>query len=184
MRLFIAIEFSDRVRSLLEQVQAALRPRCDGVRWVRTEQLHLTAKFLGEVKDAKIPAVTDAVSRAAERAVSFTMEVSGCGCFPTGGPVRIVWTGLREKTGALTRCVEQLEAELEKIGFPRERRAFSPHVTIGRLREDRSRDGIRSAVGVHTFEPLRQEVSSITLMSSVLSPAGPTYAVVSKADLG
>jgi 2'-5' RNA ligase len=180
----VAIEFSDRVRSVLEQVQAALRPKCDGVRWVRPEQLHVTAKFLGEVKDAKVVAVTEAVARAAEQAASFNMEASGCGCFPPRGPVRIVWAGLREETGALTRCVEQVEEELGRIGYPRERRPFSPHVTIGRVRDDRSRGGIRSAAEAFTFDPAEQEVSSITLMSSVLSPTGPTYTGVSKVDLG
>ena len=150
VRLFVAIEFSDRVRSVLQDIQDALRPKCDGVRWVRAQQLHLTAKFLGEVKDPEVPAVGEAVARAAAQAAAFTMEVGGCGCFPTGGPVRIVWTGLGEETGALGRCVEAVEAELEKIGFAKERRPFSAHVTIGRVREDRSLGGIRSTVSATT----------------------------------
>ena len=184
MRLFVAIEFSDRIRSVLENVQAALRPKCDGVRWVRPEQLHLTAKFLGEVPDGKVSAVAEAVARAAAAVTSFTMEVSGCGCFPPRGAVRIVWVGLREEAGALARCVETVEEELQKIGFSRERRPFSPHVTIGRVREGRSHGGIRSAAEAFTFGPTEQAVSSITLMSSVLSPKGPTYTAVRKVDLG
>lgn len=184
VRLFVAIEFSDRVRSVLQDIQDALRPKCDGVRWVKPQQLHLTAKFLGEVKDPEVPAVCEAVARAAAQAAAFTMEVGGCGCFPTGGPVRIVWAGLGEQTGALGRCVEGLEAELEKIGFAKERRPFSAHVTIGRVREDRSHGGIHSTVSAFTFDAVEQAVSAITLMSSVLSPQGPTYTVVSKVALG
>ncbi|MFQ5590436.1 MAG: RNA 2',3'-cyclic phosphodiesterase [Phycisphaerae bacterium] len=183
MRLFVAIEFSDRVRSVLERAQTALRRKCEGVRWVRPEQLHLTAKFLGEVRDATVSIVGEAVARAAQRSGSFTMTVSGCGCFPQRGPVRIVWAGLTEQTGALTHCVDKVEEELEKEGFARERRAFSPHVTIGRVREDRSRGAIRSAAEGFALGPVEQSVSSITLMSSVLSSAGPTYTALRTIEL-
>jgi 2'-5' RNA ligase len=184
MRLFVAIELSDSVRSVVKAVQDGLHPSCDGVRWVPAHQVHVTAKFLGEVPDAKVPDVSNAVARAATKAASFAMQVAGCGCFPPRGPVRIVWVGLREESGALMRCVDTVEDELANIGFAKERRPFSPHVTVGRVRDDRSHGGIRSAVEDFTFDSVEQSVSSITLMSSVLSPKGPTYTAVSKTNLG
>jgi len=184
MRLFVAIELSGSVRAVVKAVQDGLRPSCDGVRWVPVHQVHLTAKFLGEVSDAKVAGVSEAVARAAKAAAPFTMEVAGCGCFPPRGPARIVWVGLREESGALVRCVDVVEEELARLGFAKERRPFSPHVTIGRVRDDRSHGGIRSAVEAFTFDSVEQSVSSITLMSSVLSPKGPTYTAVSKTNLG
>lgn len=184
MRLFVAIEFSDRVRSALGEVQASLAPKCDGVRWVPPEQVHLTAKFLGEVPDRDVNRVAEAVARAAAKAVPCDMEISGCGCFPPRGGVRIVWAGGSEKTGSLAQCVEFVEGELEALGFHKERRPFSPHITIGRVRDDRSGGRLRSTVEAHTFPSLEEEISSITLMSSVLSPKGPTYTPVSRTKLG
>ena len=187
MRLFVAIELSDAVRSALRAAQAALRPQCDGVRWVPPEQLHLTVKFLGEVGDADVPGVCAAVQRAAAASQALAMSVPECGCFPERGPVRIVWVATEEPSGSLAGCVEATERELESLGFARETRAFSPHITIGRVREDRSRGAIRAAVEkfhLADAEAVEQEVSSLTLMSSVLSPKGPTYSVVSRAKLG
>ena len=184
MRLFVAIEFDERVKSVLDNVQTGLGKLCDGVRWIPPHQLHVTVKFLGEVPDPAVNEVAEAVARSAAKAAPFTMEVAGCGCFPPHGAVRIVWTGLQEPSGVLLQGAEAVESELEQIGFKRERRPISPHVTIGRVREDRSHGRIRSAVEAFTFDSVEQSVGSLTLMSSVLSPQGPTYTPVSKTALG
>lgn len=184
MRLFVAIELGEHVQSMLADVQSALKPSCDGVRWIPSAQVHLTAKFLGEVPDRDVNQAAKAVARAAADATPFTMQLAGCGCFPPRGAVRIVWAGVEEASGALLQCIEAVETQLESCGFPKERKRFSPHITIGRVREDRSAGRIRSAVEAHTFSPAQQPVSSITLMSSVLSPKGPTYTPVNVTNLG
>ena len=184
MRLFVAIELDDPIRLALSSAQAELGRQCDGVRWVPAHQLHLTAKFLGEVRDPDVSAVADAVARAAAQAVPCNMTIKGCGCFPRRGPVRIVWAGANEESGALLQCVEAVESELEQIGFAKERRPFSPHMTIGRVREDRSGGQIRAAAEAVTLDAGEQPVRSLTLMSSVLSPQGPTYSAVSRTNLG
>jgi 2'-5' RNA ligase len=184
MRLFVAIELSKRVQSELGNVQTDLSRDCDGVRWIPSHQLHMTVKFLGDVPDRDVTKVSEAVAAAAARAAAFELEIAGCGCFPPRGPARIVWAGANEPTGTLLQCVDNVEGELEPLGFPRERRRFSPHLTIGRVREDRSGGRLRAAVEAYTFDSMEQAVSSVTLMSSVLSPKGPTYTPVSKANLG
>lgn len=184
MRLFVAIELCKSVRAALAEAQAALRPQCDCVRWVLPELLHLTVKFLGEVPDRDVAKVAEAVARAAADATPFDMEIAGCGCFPPRGPVRIVWAGVREESGALLQCVEGVEDELEPLGFARERRRFSSHITIGRVREDRSAGRVRSEVEAYSLRLMEQPVLAVTLMSSVLSPKGPTYTPVSTTKLG
>jgi 2'-5' RNA ligase len=139
------------------------------------------------VGDADVPGVCEAVQRAAAASQSLAMSVAECGCFPERGPVRIVWAATAEPSGRLAGCVEATERELESLGFAREARAFSPHITIGRVREDRSRGAIRAAVeafGLAEAEAVEQDVLSLTLMSSVLSPNGPTYSAASRAKLG
>ena len=184
VRLFVAIELSDPVRSSLRKMQDDLRPRCDDVRWTRPEQLHLTVKFLGEVPDQDVDAVAAAIKSVAADLMPFEMSIAGAGCFPPSGRVRIVWAGLEENTGALQRCVAAVEEELVSLRFPREERSFSPHITVGRVRDDRSGGRVRSLVSGSTLKSVRQSVKQLSLMSSVLAPQGSTYAVVMKADLG
>ena len=112
------------------------------------------------------------------------MRVAELGCFPPRGPVRVIWAGVREETGALLACSEAVDSALELNGFERERRSFSPHLTLGRVREDRSGAVLREAVAHRELAETIQSVASIKVMSSVLSPSGPTYTPVSVANLG
>lgn len=184
MRLFVAILLNDVLRSRLTKAQRGLASRMDDVRWTKPEHLHLTAKFIGEVKDRDVPAVCDAVSWAASKTRRFEMSMAGCGCFPERGPVRVVWAGVKEETGALHDCIDTLESELDSLGYPRERKPFSAHITIGRLREDCSDGKYRSFLEKRSLETQTQTVSSMVLMSSALSSWGPTYAIASTAKFG
>ena len=183
MRLFVAIELSDAVRKALAATQAALKWVCEDVRWIPLEQLHLTVKFLGEVADGDVAAVSEAMESAAAESKPFVMRVGECGCFPERGAVRIVWTKGVEEKGLLAGCVAAVEAQIEPLGFPREHRPFAAHITIGRVREDRSQGKVRTLVQAHSGKVVQQDVLSLTLMSSALSPKGSTYTVVSRAKL-
>ena len=184
MRLFVAIALDDAARQGLFELQRALKgPAGPDVRWTPPQQLHVTLKFLGEVRDADLAAVSKAVELAAAQVPAFEMQLAGAGCFGPRGPVRIVWAGLDEPTGTLQRCAEVVDEEVSQLGFPREHRPFSPHITIGRVKDDRSGGGIRSAVEAASFPAIGQSVDRIKLMSSVLRPQGPLYAVVSEAEL-
>ncbi|RME37523.1 MAG: RNA 2',3'-cyclic phosphodiesterase [Planctomycetota bacterium] len=185
VRLFIAIELDEAVRRELARVQETLKPACRGVRWVKPELLHLTIKFLGEVPDGDVTGVTTAVETAAGASGGFDMDVGGsCGCFPPRGLVRVVWSSVTAEEGVLSRCVEHVERALEQAGFPRERKPFRPHITLGRVRYDDSRGAIRAAVEACTARTIGQRVDRLTVMSSVLSRGGPTYTPVARFDLG
>ncbi|MCH7591641.1 MAG: RNA 2',3'-cyclic phosphodiesterase [Planctomycetes bacterium] len=181
MRLFVAIELSDRVRSVLADVQASLGATSHGIRWIPRDRMHLTLKFLGDVPDRDVDGVAKAVRSVAKELKGFDMEIAGAGCFPPRGPVRIVWAGLQEKSGTLAECAKQLDQGLHPLGFPQELRPFSPHLTLARLRHDDSDGALRTAVEKCTYSPVTQAVSKLTLMSSVLSRKGPTYAPICSA---
>jgi len=143
----------------------------------------VTVKFLGNVADDRVASVCEAVGTAVLGCEPFDLSVGGCGCFPSRGAVRVVWAGVEESTGTLRRCAEMVETALECEGFPREQRAYSPHLTLGRIREDRSEGKIRSAIEKAELPAACEPVDSIVVMSSVLSPQGPAYTVVSRAKL-
>lgn len=184
MRLFVAVELDERVRSVMVDAQKKLGRACDGVRWIRPEQLHMTVKFLGEVEDGRIAEICESAKMAAAECRCLDLRVSACGCFPPRGAVRIVWVGVGGDEGGITPMVQGVESRFESIGFPRETKPFSPHITIGRVRDDRSQGGIRSAAAAHSPEPAVQRVDSLVVMSSVLSRSGSTYTVVSRSRLG
>lgn len=184
MRLFVAIELDHSVRKAIENGQTALKSRCRDVRWVHPSLMHVTVRFLGDVPADRVTTVSDAVAAAAGRSEPFGLIVGRCGCFPPRGAVRTVWVGARDETGAMLRCAEAVNGELQKVGFEPERRPFSAHITLGRVRDDRSRGALREAIEAQAIDELDQPVEAITLMSSVLSPKGPTYSAVSRAKLG
>ena len=184
VRLFVAIEIDQAARKVVRDIQQSLAPKCTGVKWTPPEQVHLTVKFLGDVADGDVAGACEAVSRTTKASTPFELGVEGAGCFPPGGPARIVWIGAGDSSGRLKSLVERVESEMEVLGFLRENRPFSAHLTIGRVKEDRSVGVVRAAVGAAKFKPFVQSVTSVTLMSSVLSPRGPTYTPVHRATLG
>jgi len=184
MRLFAAFLLSESVRSELSRAAAKLARACGGVRWVPAEQLHVTVKFLGDVPDRDVARVVEAMKEGAERAEAFEFGIAGCGCFPPRGPVRIVWAGASEGSEAMTHAANAICEALEAMGFAPESRAWSPHITIGRVKEDSSDGKIRAAAEAYSFPSIRQSVRQVSLMQSTLSPKGSTYVQVGHAALG
>lgn len=184
MRLFIAIELSDEVKAALQASQRMLSAFDRTVRWVTEQQMHLTLKFLGEVADDAVEEINVAAELVAEASSPFEMVVAGSGCFPPRGRVRVVWAGVEESSGVLAACGERCEARYAEIGFDCERRAFSPHLTLGRVREDRTAGKLREAVDGVSIGPLRESVAGLCVFQSTLTPQGARYAIISRHPFG
>lgn len=159
-------------------MQDVLRSRCADVRWTPPDDMHVTVKFLGEVEDGRINGVMAALELAAGQCSGFDLRVAGAGCFPPRGAVRIVWAGVEDPAGAAARCADAVESALEAVGFAREARRFSPHITVGRVGQDRSLGRLRRAVESVTVSPEALEVEALHLMASVRSPRGARYETV------
>lgn len=184
MRCFLAIELPDAIRRELGKLQECLRSVDKAVRWVRPEQIHITLKFLGEVPDAKLPAVCDVPVRAAERFGPFDLEVRGTGCFPPSGSPRVLWAALADIPEALARCQHQCEQAYAELGYTPENRAFKPHLTLGRVREGSSSRGVREAVKEQEgFFGGRFTARELILFQSVLGPGGAKYVPIVRAAL-
>lgn len=180
-RLFTAIELERDLRAEVTRVQAdATRLLHDpGFRIVPASQLHLTLVFLGEVAEPRVTSVRDAMSRDLP-AVPFTLSFEGWGVFPPRGAARVLWLGVEQGRDALQALFDMVSARLADAGVPGERRAFTPHLTLGRWRNSsRSPRPHLPATG-----PVgAQRVTAVTLFQSRLLPRGAEHVAVTRAAL-
>lgn len=142
--------------------------------WVTPGNLHVTLKFLGQVDEARVPAVAGALAAAALGHRVFDVVVRGLGAFPTPVRPRVLWAGLEGDAGRLRALAESVDAACAGLEFPPETRAFAPHVTLGRAREPRRQPALAAALaGPADFGRVR--VDRVALMRSELSPGGSRY---------
>jgi 2'-5' RNA ligase len=182
-RVFIAIELSPDVRKWLEKARVVLEPLMPSgaVRWVHLDGIHITLKFLGEIPANRIDDVRGAMDRSVKGVKPFPLAVEGLGCFPDLHRPRVVWAGVRREP-LLEDLQRRLEEALAATSFPKERRAFSPHLTLGRVKDGLSADSlprVGSAVEKAVMEKsVEMRVSEVILFRSVLRPSGAEYSVL------
>lgn len=186
LRAFIAVPVSDEVRTIVASVEENLRGLGADVKWVDPRNVHLTLKFLGAVEAGRIGAVGSALKSALAGADAPGITVCGAGTFPPGKKsVRVVWLGITEGQAALVEIARRVDDACAALGFAREERPFSPHLTIGRVRRESGRlADLARGVGALEFNPLKVDIDRVNLMRSELSPKGPTYTVLDSFALG
>jgi 2'-5' RNA ligase len=179
MRLFVAVEVDDRTRLVAERVQKQLQ--CAWIsavkaRWVPVDNLHLTVRFIGHVDDARATGIIDALTPPLD-IPPFDIELGGCGAFPPSGPPRVAWIGLTRGLPALAAIHEGLNRRLEPLGFAPERRAFSAHLTLARMKDApaAARRPVRAELERLTVPPVVFAVNRATVFESHLSSKGPRY---------
>src|SRR2546426_241206 len=129
MRAFIAIEIPDDIREAIAETQAKLKNTRAKVSWTKPANIHLTLKFLGEISEEQCAAVQAALTELTTHHSPFTVTVVGAGGFPSARSPRVLWIGCEEPTGVLAALQSEIEAALEKLGFPAEQRGFTAHLT-------------------------------------------------------
>ena len=184
MRCFLAIELPDRIKQQLATLQQTLQAQTTGIRWVRSEQIHLTVKFLGEVADGLVPQVGQVIADVVSRHASFDLHVKNVGCFPSRGSARVAWVGLGDLPQTLVDLHKETETALTDLGFARENRPFKPHLTIGRINDPRTGYDIRRHIERRKdFEAGSFPVSELVLFQSVLQRTGPIHTPIARCPL-
>ena len=179
IRAFVAANLDPGLRDRIARVQERLRESRADVAWVRRENLHLTLKFLGEVEEAALGTVGDAIRQVAARHAPFRLVFSGLGAFPQPRTARVVWVGVGEGAGALAELYAEMEARLEPLGFQREARPFTSHLTLGRVRGPGRREQLAAAVTSMAPDAVGEMLlDRIDLMRSELRPEGARYSVL------
>lgn len=151
---------------------------------VSTRQLHLTVKFLGDTEEGLVPQIVTAIKEATAGLRPFQIRVRGTGAFPSLGRMNVIWVGV-EGAEPIARVADSLEASLDRLGFPRERRPWKAHVTLARVKGGRNLDRVRGILEAHaTADFGTYTVDSVHLKKSVLTPQGAQYSVVETVRLG
>lgn len=174
MRLFVAIEPPEALHRSLKELQRTL-PQ-EGLRLTPPEQLHLTVKFLGETDE--VDRITATLSGIAGRTPPFPLTLGRCGTFPSRGAPRIVWCSLHCPSPALSQLHNHCETHLESLGFPIEKRSFTPHVTLARARKDGPSRRLLEWIEGLSPSRVEEEVRSFSLIQSVLTPHGARYSTL------
>ena len=189
LRAFIAVELPPAAREAIEGVTRELRSRAgDGVRWVRPKGVHLTLKFLGDIAADSVPSISQALDRCALPAAPFQLFLEGVGAFPNARRPRVVWVGLGGGLEPLLNLQQSIEGELEALGYARERRPFTPHLTLGRVSDRISASQVRvlsEGLGVVSVQPgVTLPVREVSLIKSDLRQSGAVYTRLHAARLG
>jgi len=162
----------------ISEVQSELQESLTGIRWVAQENLHFTLKFLGSVEDKKVVLIMQALEEALRPVQCFSLGGKGIGVFPNIKRARVLWIGLQGQ--GLHRIAEEAETALEPLGFPRERRDFAPHLTLGRwrnpgLQPQKLREQIERW---QDYDFGQSKVDEVVLFQSVLKPTGAVHSSV------
>jgi 2'-5' RNA ligase len=185
--LFTGIELDDAVRTGAGVLSAELQKRVQAqaprarITWIPADRMHLTVRFIGEVGDAIAERVIGAL-REPLRVQPFVIGFDRFGAFPPKGPSRVIWIGVAEGRDAAVRAETAISDRLAALDIPRDDRAYSPHLTLARIRDAA---GLRTASLFDGLAPRlgQTHVSAITLFQSKLSPKGPTYVVLQRTSL-
>ncbi len=184
MRCFIAIELPEAVKEELKSLTARLKPLSRGIRWAAVEGIHLTLKFLGEVREDAVAGVSNALTGVCAAHRPFNILIRGTGAFPGMRYPRVIWVGI-ERRDDLQALQRDIDEALALLGFEREQRTFTPHLTLGRVKEGDRVDAVMKEVatfGETVFGTI--DVAQVVLMKSTLKPSGAEYSPIAVCRLG
>jgi RNA 2',3'-cyclic 3'-phosphodiesterase len=180
IRAFIALDLAAESLQRLEEVNRQLKQRLPGaaVRWVAVKNIHLTLKFLGDVSEANLPVVYEIIRKEAEKQASFEIHIGGLGVFPSVSRPRVIWVGVQAPP-ELAAVQHIVDVETARIGYASEERAFSPHLTLGRVTRNALSEEIRqiaNGISLLNIGDLgASRIQAVHFYRSDLTPQGSIY---------
>jgi 2'-5' RNA ligase len=183
IRTFLAVDLPDEIKETLDKIQNRLKPLIGGVtpniKWTKPEGIHLTLVFLGYVSSDQIGLISETVKKNVEGVAPFMLHLGSPGAFPTITRPRVIYLGLEGQTDILASLQGKIATDLDEIGFKKEDRPFTSHLTLGRLKSASKLPGIEEA-----FQKIMKlakgsfMVDGLKLYRSDLRPDGAVYTVL------
>lgn len=180
VRCFVAVDVDEPdLAGALGRVQAVLEGTGADMKCVETENIHLTMRFLGDVREERLGELVSLVEGLSFE--PFRMELRGVGVFPNLRRPRVIWAGVTRGADVLAGIFERLESGVVGMGFKPDRRGFSPHITLARVRSGRNRERLVNEILGHADDEFGgMEVRHVRLKKSVLTPRGPIYSTLAQ----
>lgn len=176
IRTFIAVKLPETVLAAIGGVQERMAACGLNVRWVTTGNIHLTLKFLGEVDEDKVAGIAAVLTEAVHGFAPLRIAAAGVGVFPNVKRARVIWVGLAGQLPELAALQRSIEDRLATIGYPREKRPFTGHLTLGRVKGSIAASRLTTAMGAFIdFASETFEVDRVVLFKSDLRPTGADY---------
>jgi len=188
IRCFIAVDLPSEIKKGISSQITLIDSQIPkgSVRWVDQVNLHLTIKFLGEIQALQVNKIQNVLDLVLRSVPEFDMAIAGAGLFPSARKPRIIWLGITP-AHEVTWLAEKVESAMQSLGFNPEERAFSPHLTIGRVSRDVS-DTVLPAITAAVMKNQPGEIGvihtqSLTIYRSDLRPRGPIYTPLAHVQL-
>jgi 2'-5' RNA ligase len=188
VRLFVAVDIDDQTRAQLASVRESIQSVVSTARvppritWVKEEAAHVTLRFIGETTDATVGIVKQTLERRFD-SEPFDVEWQRVGTFPGGRHPRVIWIGSSANSTPLSTLADEVNERLASIVGPGESRPFSPHVTVGRVKEPGGGVDWPQVIAAAHWKPIISRIDHVTLYASRTSPSGATYTALTRASL-
>lgn len=188
IRAFIAIELPLELKKELSALETQLKKAAPPViKWVDPATMHITLKFLGETSDAGIGELLQAMEESVKGVPPFQLEIRELGSFVASDRAQTIWVGVKGEMDTLNQLQKNIEANTELLGYKREKRPYSPHLTLGRVRDTaRPSESLRISklLTETTFASIyKVDVRAVNLLKSQLTPAGAIHTIIGAAKL-
>ncbi len=187
IRSFIAIGLTGELKAAIGKISSALSNQIPGVRWVPPENLHLTLKFLGDIEEAIIPDIQAILNQVTPRHLPINCKFGGLGVFPNFQRPKIIWLGVTEGGNQIEGLAHELSRELSGLGFKPEKRGYTPHLTLGRIKTGTGASQLRTTFGAGEDTPGRWgdstrllNINMLLLQKSTLTPRGAIHEIISE----
>jgi 2'-5' RNA ligase len=183
LRSFVAVRVPDSWIAGLGALRTQMDRHAAGLRWVPAEGSHVTLAFLGSIARARVPVISGTLGEAAAACAPCVVNTGGIGVFPHPGRATVLWLGIQDPSGGLSRLQQRVSEALSSVGLTPEGRSFHAHVTLGRWRTPPPRTAV-DALLTHQLPPELSgshgawTVAQMDLMESRLTPKGSIYTVL------
>ncbi|MBT3479566.1 MAG: RNA 2',3'-cyclic phosphodiesterase [Candidatus Marinimicrobia bacterium] len=179
IRTFIAVPVPQQVLELQNYLKSTVSGKTGKIDWVRSDQLHLTLKFLGDTTESSIGRVQSTIKNITKETSPFDLKIQGTGCFPKVERPRVMWAGIEGAIKSLYDLLEMIQIKLDPLGFPKDIKPFHPHITLGRAKYPQKRTPDISTFLNSNYDSIPFRIEKVQYISSELFPNGPIYTILS-----
>ena len=178
IRTFIAVNLPEEIQKVARDLKPTVGKNPSAVKWVPEENIHLTLRFIGPTAPGEVEKINRLLRDTARRHADFSLTISDVGCFPKKERPRVLWLGVRGEVEALARLVEDINSEMEQLGYPNDDRNYAPHVTIGRVRYPQKVTPDVTDFLSADYTPIQAAITKVHLYRSETLPSGAVYSLL------